>query len=189
MLALKSAAEVLELSGSMRQEFELFHAVAAFRRLAGSPDAGEVREDVRLAELVARVHELVRSDAVDKDPRGLSDMSWLCSRLVLLNMALAGASAAWVCLRSSQLDPQGCVNAVWTPCKPNLSGHLLLHHFTLVERVRALDFSFQWLVRTSWACAKIRLSALPLLHALSEEVRNRISEFAEYEPQVLTNFL
>lgn len=123
VLALTSAADLLELSASMRQEFEMFHAVAAFRRIASSRDALELCDDPRLADHVARVFEFVRNDAVEKDTRGLSDIGWSCGRLLISRAVTAGLSICWMNLHLLQLDPQGCVNAVWTFSKPNLSGH------------------------------------------------------------------
>lgn len=126
VLALSTAADLLELSASMRQEFDLFHTVTAFRRMGASPDCDNFRSDGRLSGHVARVCEFVLDESTAKDPRGLSDISWSCARLAVWHTPLLDAIASQARARLSQFDPQGRVNTVWAFAKLGMCDHPLL---------------------------------------------------------------
>lgn len=93
------------MSAELLQEFELFHAVMAFRRIGASPGADAFQTDSRFVNHVSRVYQFACEETVAKDPRALSDMAWSCARLCIAHEPLLDAIAAEALTRLSEFDP------------------------------------------------------------------------------------
>jgi hypothetical protein len=119
ILALSTSEELLQLGQTTGNQFDLFHAVTALRRIAACPDAEMHRKDHRLVAHLSRIQYLLGDESLVKDPRGLSDIAWSCARMAFLHPSLREALSAEARKRIAEFDPQGIVNIVWSYAKLN----------------------------------------------------------------------